>query len=157
VNEEKKELEASIRDAVKLHGHLGPFLVIGVRIGTIAKRILNLTGQSENNALQATVKVPMSTPFSCVLDGIQASTKCTIGNQRLKVEDSSQEIAAEFKTKNSKKTLVVSVNPEIVEELESSLSKRTNSRYLAMKIISAQEKRLFRLRQKTTPESDESA
>jgi formylmethanofuran dehydrogenase subunit E len=145
VNEEEKELKASIKEAVKLHGHLGPFLIIGVRMGIIANRVLNPAGHKRRGALQATVKVPLSTPFSCVLDGIQASTKCTIGNQRLTVQDSPQEITAKFKVKDSKKTLVISTNPEILRELKSSLSKGTSNKYLTTKMTSAAENRLFRL------------
>jgi formylmethanofuran dehydrogenase subunit E len=53
-----------IEKAADLHGHLGPFLVLGVRMGETAKKILKTAN------LQVTAKLPLSTPFSCVLDGI---------------------------------------------------------------------------------------
>jgi len=101
----EKKLESVIRDAVKLHGHLGPFLVIGVRMGTVAKRILASSGNKDNLS-RVIVKVPLRTPYSCILDGIQITTKCTIGNQRLKVEDSPEEITAEFQAQDANKTLI---------------------------------------------------
>jgi hypothetical protein len=38
--------------------------------------------------LIARAKLPLSTPFSCILDGIQATTQCTIGNQKLRIKNS---------------------------------------------------------------------
>ncbi|MGQ9506747.1 MAG: formylmethanofuran dehydrogenase subunit E family protein [Candidatus Bathycorpusculaceae bacterium] len=91
----EEKLKLAIKEAEKFHGHLGPFLVLGVRMGETAKKILKIT-REEDCSLQVAAKVPILTPFSCVLDGIQVSTQCTIGNQRLKIENSSKEISADF-------------------------------------------------------------
>ncbi len=141
--EETKELETSIKDAAELHGHLGPFLVIGVRMGKVANQILEPKNK-EGRELLAFVKVPFLPPFSCILDGIQAATHCTIGNQRLKVEKSRQEITAQFETTDSDKTLFISVNPRIVEELKDKISKGTPSEHLAEAIASTPEHQLFK-------------
>jgi len=82
VSEETKEIRKQMKKASELHGHMGPFLVIGVRIGRAAEQILNPENQ-QNKELRASVKVPLSTPFSCILDGIQSTTHCTVGNRRL--------------------------------------------------------------------------
>ncbi|MGQ9624680.1 MAG: FmdE family protein [Candidatus Bathycorpusculaceae bacterium] len=137
LNEEDR-LKSLIIEAEKLHGHLGPFLVIGVRMGVIAKKILN-------NNLYATVKTPFLTPFSCVVDGVQAATTCTIGNQRLKIEDSSGEIAAYFKTLNPHKTLRIIVNPETVKALVDKLSEGIPNEDLAWEIAHKPEYELFRI------------
>jgi formylmethanofuran dehydrogenase subunit E len=143
VTEETSELETSMKDAAELHGHLGPFLVIGVRMGKAARKILSF-GNEESRRLLATVRVPFHTPFSCVLDGIQSATHCTIGNQRLRVEKSRQEITAQFETKDSDKILLISVNPKIVEELQDEMSKGITSEYLAEAIASTPEHQLFK-------------
>jgi formylmethanofuran dehydrogenase subunit E len=143
----EQELETMIRDAVKLHGHLGPFLVIGVRMGIIANRILN-PAHNGSNALQATVRLPLRTPFSCVLDGIQFTTKCTVGNQRLRMEDSQEEMAAEFKVKGSSKTLTISINRRIIGEIERGFSRGATNEQVAAKIASAREDRLFELKRR---------
>ena len=140
----EKELETMIRDAVKLHGHLGPFLVIGVRMGTIANRILT-RAHNENDALQVTVRVPLRTPYSCVLDGLQSTTKCTIGNQKLKVEDSPEKITAEFKMQGSEKVLTISTRSKIIAEIENEFSNGTTSEELAARIASRREDQLFEL------------
>jgi len=70
VPKEDHDLILEIRNAENLHGHLGPFLVIGVRIGMLAKGISN-ANTWESNKLRVTARLPLLTPFSCILDGIQ--------------------------------------------------------------------------------------
>jgi len=66
VHEEEEKLTSAIKNAEKLHGHLGPFLVIGVRMGKTVKRILNLNTGNKSE-LEATAKIPLLTPISCIL------------------------------------------------------------------------------------------
>jgi len=135
-------LVLEIRNAEKLHGHLGPFLVIGVRIGSLAKRILN-TSTKESNELRVTAKLPFLTPFSCILDGIQATTQCTVGNQKLKVENMQAQIIVHFEQRDSDKALKIHVNPEIVGELKNKYSKGASNEELAWEIASMKESQLF--------------
>jgi formylmethanofuran dehydrogenase subunit E len=142
VPNEKEKLKTAIKNAEKLHGHLGPFLVIGVRIGNIAKTILH-PNTRRNNTLQATAKIPFLTPFSCVIDGIQATTQCTIGNQKLRIENSQKEITVCFKLQKSDRALKVSVNQEAVEELMRKISEGSSNEELAWKIAQEPESQLF--------------
>jgi formylmethanofuran dehydrogenase subunit E len=137
----KKGNESLIKDAVKLHGHLGPFLVLGVRMASLAKRTLNL--EEENGQLRITLQVPLFTPFSCTIDGIQASTKCTVGNQKLIIERSAKKIAARFKHQNSAEILRISVNQEILKELTKSISEGITSEELARRVASMDDDQLF--------------
>jgi formylmethanofuran dehydrogenase subunit E len=136
VSSEKDKLKSLIEDAEKLHGHLGPFLVIGVRMGVIVQKILS-------EKMYATVKVPFSTPFSCVIDGVQSTTKCTVGNQKLKIEDSKGEIVAYFKASNPSKTLKITVNPKTVDELLRRFSEGASSEELAWEIARKPQHELF--------------
>ena len=138
----EEKLESAIKNAEKLHGHLGPFLVIGVRIGIIAKRILNFSIEG-NSKLQAEAKIPLLTPFSCILDGIQATTSCTIGNQKLRIENSKKEIAVHFKLQNSERTLKVLVNPKMIEKLLNRISEDDPNEKLAWEIARMPESQLF--------------
>ena len=135
-------LVLEIRNAEKLHGHLGPFLVIGVRIGSLAKRILN-TSTKESNELRVTAKLPFLTPFSCILDGIQATTQCTVGNQKLKVENMQAQIIMHFEQQDSDKALKIRVNPKIIGELKNKYSKGASNEELAWEIASMKESQLF--------------
>jgi len=138
----EKELTSAIKEAERLHGHLGPFLVIGVRMGNIVKRILN-PNKGDNNLLYATVTAPLLTPFSCIIDGIQATTKCTIGNQKLRIKNSKKEIFAHFQLQNSDKALKISVNQKIIEELISKIAEGVSNEELAWKIARMPENQLF--------------
>ena len=140
-----EELESEISNAVKLHGHLGPFLVIGVRIGNLAKGIFDVDVRG-NAKLQVTVKTPLLTPFSCIIDGIQATTDCTIGNQRLKTENSRKEIAAQFSLQDSDKTLHISINPIVIGELTEKMAESATNEELATQIAFMPENRLFRVK-----------
>ena len=139
---EIKETPLLIENAAKLHGHLGPFLVIGVRMGEIAKRRLKVD-EKNSRGLQANVKTPFSTPFSCVIDGIQATTSCTVGNQKLKIEKSMKEITACFKLQSSDKIVKISVNPEVVKNLTEEMSRGADSEQLAAKIAHSKEEQVF--------------
>jgi formylmethanofuran dehydrogenase subunit E len=141
----EKQLETAVKEAVKLHGHKGPFLAIGVRVGAVARQILGFSG-NEVSGPNVTVRVPLRTPYSCILDGIQSTTQCTIGNGRLKVLDSSGEIVAKFHVQGSKKTLIVSIKTALINEIESALLKGTTNEELAAKIMSTPENELFELK-----------
>ena len=132
-----------IRDAQKLHGHLGPFLVIGVRMGAIAKRELSVA-DGECICLRANVKVPLFPPFSCLLDGIQASTSCTVGNQRLTIENG-EEICVNFTKQNGDKTVKITLNPRLAEELKKKLSEDALTEEFALKIAGLPENQVFQI------------
>ena len=137
-------LMTSIEKAAEFHGHLGPFLVIGVRMGIIAERILK-PNIKQNKRLQATVKIPLLTPFSCILDGIQITTQCTIGNQKLRIENSQKEITAHFELQNSNMVMRISVNPKIIEGLMSEMSEGFTNEELAGKIARMPQNHLFKI------------
>jgi len=104
-----------IEKATEIHGHLGPFLVLGVRMGEAAIRRLNVK-QKKN--LHVKLKVLLETPYSCVIDGIQAITQCTVGNRKLELENSDENfIAGYFKNEDSDDVLVIRVKPHIIEAL----------------------------------------
>ena len=131
-----------IENAVRLHGHLGPFLVIGVRMGDIAEKHLDL--DSKNTCkLQASIRTPLLTPFSCVIDGIQASTGCTVGNQKLRIEKSTKKISAAFRLRGSDRVMKISVNTKVAETLIEAMSRGASVVQLAAEIAEMQEEQLF--------------
>lgn len=135
-----------IEKAVDFHGHLGPFLVIGVRIGLIGLRELGLKKSTETPHVTALLEY--SVPFSCVLDGLQVTTGCTFGNQKLTLKNSSG-IAAEFQLPN-KKQVTVSVNQITFDKLKKKLLLEKVSNHeiqeLAQLIASMPEEDLFVIR-----------
>jgi len=63
------------------HGHLGPFLVLGLKAG------LCLTRKFGRNPLKssATIMLPLRKPYTCFIDGFQLATGCTLGKMNINV------------------------------------------------------------------------
>jgi len=137
------EFGAVLERAEEFHGHLGPFLVIGVRIGLVG---LDEIEAAEDSSLTVAASLPLRVPFSCIIDGLQITTRCTIGNQKLSVKDSS-EIRAEFKRKNDGRKVVVALNQRMFEKLKSQLLQERLSdeevRQLAWKVAAIPQEELL--------------
>ncbi|MBD3230828.1 MAG: hypothetical protein GF329_21805 [Candidatus Lokiarchaeota archaeon] len=75
--------EEYLEDATKFHGHLGPFLVLGLKMGSFAKKYIK---PRDIKDITADVFInPLKTPESCVIDGIQISSGCTTGKRNLNI------------------------------------------------------------------------
>jgi formylmethanofuran dehydrogenase subunit E len=111
------ELTSLLEKAAEFHGHLGPFLAIGVRIGLIGLRKI---GNHNGDQLTIDLSLPLHVPFSCIIDGLQVTTHCTVGNQKLSLEDSDS-IQARFKRENDSMEVVVALNRSVLEEMKSEL------------------------------------
>jgi len=110
------KLPSIIRYATKLHGHLGPFLILGVKMGLIGMKKLEI--EDYGKKLQIEAELPKRIPYTCTLDGIQATTQCTFGNQKLIFkESSSPTVSVKFFLKNKNNQVVVSVKNEILRNL----------------------------------------
>ena len=76
-------LPRELQDAARFHTHLGPYLVVGLRMGRVVTRELGSEPFSYR-ILAHTGRVP---PYSCSVDGVQLSTPCTMGNGCIEVTD----------------------------------------------------------------------
>ena len=136
-------LMAVIKKATDFHGHLGPFLVIGVRMGLIGIRELGAKRNDEE--LHVTAMTKPYVPFSCFVDGVQVATHCTIGNRKLRLRVSSS-IAAKFELQNGEQ-VTVRVNPSTFNGLKNGLLAEESSpeevRKLVEIVASMPEKELF--------------
>jgi formylmethanofuran dehydrogenase subunit E len=135
------ELTNLIEKGAEFHGHLGPFLVLGIRIGLIGLR--ESGAPRKFGQMKMTAKLKLAVPFSCLIDGIQVVTRCTVGNRMLELEDSKQGMAVDFRLRNSDKALTVHINPEIVRYLMNKFSEGVSNEKLAWKIASLPESQLF--------------
>ncbi len=68
--------------AVDFHGHLGPYLVLGLRAGILGIKYL---GKSYFD-LKAKVETDTYPPRSCFIDGVQFASGCTLGKGNLEVK-----------------------------------------------------------------------
>ena len=129
--------------AVNFHGHLGPFVILGVRLALAGLRETSTRGDCRK--LHVTVMLENSLPFSCAVDGIQVVTGCTIGNKRLKIRRG-ESLAATFQVEGVKSVRVIVKKVTFDDLKRRVLSQRLTSdklRKVALDIASISEKRLF--------------
>ena len=62
----------------KFHGHLGPYAVLGYRMGLIARSTFP-------ERIYAIVHSGTKRPLSCLADGVQMSSCCTLGKSNITV------------------------------------------------------------------------
>ena len=75
------------------HGHLGPYLVLGYRMGRIALRELDSEGHF---GLSVTVHSKLRPPASCLIDGVQLGSGCTLGKRNIEIAETDGAAYAEF-------------------------------------------------------------
>jgi hypothetical protein len=92
-----------LENAVRLHGHLGPFLVLGLKMSLRAKKIL---GRKPSGCEIATIS---SKPYLCAVDGIKA----VIGNAVTVKEDDG--LSAKFSSAEGKE-IVFRVRRDLVRK-----------------------------------------
>lgn len=76
-----------LRRAAGFHGHLGPWLTLGGLVGTDALRRLDTRGYWDVEVTVFMTPARQRQPFSCVLDGLQATTGATLGKQNIRFAD----------------------------------------------------------------------
>jgi len=85
-----KRIEDLLQQSASLHRHLCPRQVLGVRMGMLAGRLLQLDLPQEGKRL-----LTISETDGCAVDGISVATHCWVGHRTLRIEDFGK-IAATF-------------------------------------------------------------
>ena len=101
--------------AIEFHGHDGPYMVIGLRMGLAALEKLDCKGWFD---LECEVRLNWSPPDSCVIDGIQSSTGCTMGKKNIRVVEQPG-IMASFKSEEKELTLVL--KSEVISKIKNKM------------------------------------
>jgi formylmethanofuran dehydrogenase subunit E len=111
--------ESYLNQAKAFHGHLGPYLVLGLRMGLLATTLL----KKSHFELQAEIHTPKNPPHSCLVDGIQLATGCTMGKGNITLAED-EEMYGIFSTDTEsvklcmKKDVLSSIPDATREELE---------------------------------------
>jgi formylmethanofuran dehydrogenase subunit E len=90
------------------HGHLGPYVVAGLRMGRYA---LGKLQADPHFGVEAEVRCPDLPPPSCAMDGIQFATGCTLGKRNISHQPA-EGVRARFRNRDSGAELVVALRPE---------------------------------------------
>ncbi|MHC4944668.1 MAG: nucleoside hydrolase [Planctomycetota bacterium] len=100
----------SLKDRIKaFHGHLGPYVVIGYRMGRIALRETGSKGHFDLNAQVYTQPKP---PPSCLIDGVQLGSGCTMGKGNITATEIDGPAYAIFTSDDGKRS-TLRLRPEI--------------------------------------------
>ncbi len=116
-------MDETLKKIEKFHGHLGPYAVIGYKMGLIANKKLG----SDPFCKKAKVYTGVNPPVSCIIDGIQLSSNCTLGKGKICVEEKNL-AKAEFISENNKK-IAISLKPEIKNEIDETVTQENMIEY----------------------------
>jgi formylmethanofuran dehydrogenase subunit E len=110
-------------------------------MGVAAKKALSLPDE-ESTLLAAEVSVPLNPPFSCLLDGVQVSTTCTVGNRRLQFKNA-RNVEAIFSSQKDAKTVKITLTGQFREQLEQKRKQDKLDEAFAWKLAKVPENQLF--------------
>ncbi len=111
IDTETADLDRMIERGIDLHGHLGPFLVAGIRMGLLALDLLESPGYFGIDAESETGTV---TPLSCLTDGVQIGSGCTTGKGNLRVTEARRP-RVHFSVKDGRK-LTIALRSDVMQE-----------------------------------------
>lgn len=132
---ERDNIKDMVERGIKLHGHSGPYLNLGIRMGLLA---LDQLGAKGYFGLSTEVELEYRTPMSCLIDGLQISTGCTMGKGNIKVKNNPVPIKVTIKSEQ--KTITVTIKPEIYQLMD---FKKNTDEDLAEKILKMGDRELF--------------
>ena len=84
----KKPKPLNYEQTVRFHGHDGPFLALGYRLGRYLTKQLRPRGIM---GLEIAARMRKQKPYTCLLDGLQCSTFATLGKGNIRVENIARE------------------------------------------------------------------
>lgn len=100
--------------AIKFHGHLGPWLVLGLLMGEYGLKKINA---EKYFRIEVEVSGLHKKPRSCLIDGLQLSTGATLGKGNIKILKS-KGVFVNFINKKIKKKVTVRLRNRILEVIE---------------------------------------
>ena len=137
-----KEWSQDLLDrAVEFHGHGGPFMVVGLRMGLTALKLFKAKGWFD---MTCCLDLPFNPPYSCVIDGVQVATGCTMGKRNIEVRDR-EGISGEFTT--DKGRIRLSLKSKLLGRIKEilALSDEEATGTLIEEIIEANDRSLFEI------------
>ena len=123
------------------HGHLGPYAVIGYRMGLAANR------EFGDGAFKKTAMVFSGTitPMSCMIDGIQLSSGCTLGKGNIIVEEMGEPRAI-FSDKEGSRSVEICLKDEVYQMIKEKMISWESGDELAELVYSMPEEELLEIK-----------
>jgi len=126
--------------ASEFHGHGGLFMAVGLRMGIIALKTLDACGWFN---IRCVAQLHWSPPDSCVIDGLQVSTGCTMGKHNISVKEMDG-VSVEFETGESE--VVVILRENVLRMMRECLENEIEFNRLLELISNASDEELFEIK-----------
>ena len=126
----------------RFHGHLGPYVVIGFRMGQLARAAFP-------KKIFATVFSGTKRPRSCMADGVQFASCCTVGKNNLAIVEG-DEARATFT--DGVDAFEVKALAKIINRVDKDMT-HENEEELSAEIFQAKQEALFKIRKITPAEA----
>jgi formylmethanofuran dehydrogenase subunit E len=103
----KRSMVELLDMAIHFHGHLGSYLVVGLRMGLYGLKLLNTPGYYNLWVRSYTAQQPSQ---SCMNDGLQLSTGCTLGKGNISCSGEGLSQASFYATE---KVITLKLHPDV--------------------------------------------
>jgi formylmethanofuran dehydrogenase subunit E len=127
IEDSRKKARLLLAKAVDFHGHLGPFLVLGIRMGIIAQSMLEAESLDD---LSAVIFVEPHPPASCTVDGVQVASGCTLGKGTIRISGASDRLTGAFRV--GERACTVSVRIQALVPLLEGIRKASDKAVIEM-------------------------
>ena len=129
-----------LKEAKKFHGHLGPYLVLGILAGELAIKRLRY---KKYFGLNVKVWGATQKPKSCLIDGLQLSTGATYGKGNIRKLNGSA-IKIEFCNRINHKKITLRIKDNLLKRLKKTKT-HIDSEVLARELYKTDYAKLFNL------------
>ena len=129
-----------LKEAIRFHGHLGPYLVLGLLAGEIALKKLRCR---KYFSLEVRVRGASKKPESCLIDGLQLSTGSTYGKGNIKKLNGRKIKIAFYNLANHKK-IILKLKDNFIQILQRTKTHK-DSELLAKQLYNKDPLELFTL------------
>jgi formylmethanofuran dehydrogenase subunit E len=129
-----------LKEAEKFHGHLGPYLVLGILAGELA---INKLRCKKYFGLDVKVWGATQKPKSCLIDGLQLSTGSTYGKGNIKKINGSK-IKIDFCNLVNHKKITLKLKDNFIQRLQRTKTHK-DSEALARQLYNTDPLELFSL------------
>jgi len=130
----------TLAEAIKFHGHLGPYLVLGILAGEIAIKKLSC---KKYFGLEVKVRGADKKPRSCLVDGLQLSTGVTYGKGNIKRMEGTK-IQILFRNLKNNKAISLYLKKDLIKRLNS-LKGHNDSEVFAKALYNTDPLKIFNL------------
>ncbi|HPT74489.1 MAG TPA: formylmethanofuran dehydrogenase subunit E family protein [Methanomassiliicoccaceae archaeon] len=135
-------LPKELIDLKRFHGHLGPYAVIGYRMGVIARARFP-------ERIYALLHSGTRRPLSCMADGVQMSSCCTLGKGNITLRDDG-EASAEFS--DGFEHLRIDLLPEIRARIDTETTHATEEK-ISQELYEMPDASIFKITEGGSPPS----